>query len=153
MCQNSPIVKATSTKFSHVLFLTFKSIHFRRLAPVISVSFVLGVYCIRRIPTWGVVVGGQRWARQRKAQGYIKPSCGAFRSLNWLKFTADIFIQYYRAVQPLSAISRLAKLSFGSPDCSYGLPLYCRKAASKKQTTEVQNVKLDGFSCTVHGEK
>jgi len=52
------------------------------------------------------------------------------------KFTADTFIQHHRAVQPLTAISRLAKSPFG----------HQRACIDHRCASEKQPVKADDLS-------
>ena len=72
-------------------------------------------------------------------------------------YTADIFIQHQRAVQSLTAIPWLVKLSFG-PQTTHTDYQCAPEKQLAKQTTEVYfvlNVKLDCFIMyyCVHGEK
>jgi len=117
-------------------------------------SFLLDVDCIRRVPTevcWGVE-GGRKVGKimvlifQRERWRDVLGQVMGFKLTGWNegKSLADVFIKHYRVMQPLTAIHRLAKLSFGSH--APRMHCYC---ATEKQPAKVDHLSVACFKCEI----
>ena len=108
VCWNLPMVEATSTKFSCftlVSYLQERPLYKNQAAKSLAIldRFLLGVDCIRQIPTW-VPIRQARWWFEfftRKVKGCIRPLYGPFRSLYWLIWR-KIYSRHINTAEPSS---------------------------------------------------
>ena len=112
------MAEGTPTKFSLIPYL--QDHHCTRIKLPSFLPFWIFLYSVLTLSGkfqhgWRAGAGDRQHGGfkfyKRKAYGYIRTSCGPYKSLNWLrKLPADPFIQHHRAVQPLTVIPRPANL-------------------------------------------